>query len=290
MTCVTKGLLWLGMPDALDDRTASDGEQPIRVLVVDGHELFRTGLRRLLEDEGLHVVADEGSGERAVRVAAALHPQVVTMDVDMPGMSGIEATSRVLEVSPSTTVVMLTIVDDEEAVLASVLAGASCYLLKDAKPQEIVHGIRAAAAGQSLIAPAVAGGLLTRLRRHGADKPPTGISPLSPREMEVLCLIVAGNDNSDIGRVLHLSTSTVKHHVSSTLEKLNVENRIQAAVLAVRLGLVDDAGSGRDAPRPRAQLAAQPLELAAQPGEAALVLVARKPEQTAPRPTARPRA
>jgi DNA-binding NarL/FixJ family response regulator len=104
------------MREAFDGEPASDGEAPIRVLVVDCHDLFRTGLRRLLEDEGLHVVADERSAENGVRVAAELEPEVITMDVDMPGMSGIEATSRVLEIVPSAAVVMLTTVDDEQAV------------------------------------------------------------------------------------------------------------------------------------------------------------------------------
>lgn len=247
------------MREAFDGETASGGDPSIRVLVVDAHDLFRTGLRRLLEDQGLHVVADERSAENAVRVAAEVEPQVVTMDVEMPGMSGIEATSRILEILPSAAVVMLTTADDEEAVLAAVLAGASGYLLKDAKPPEIVRGIRAAAAGQSLIAPAVAGSLLARLRRLGADERPAGMLPLSAREIDVLRLVVAGNENSDIARALHLSTSTVKRHVSNTLVKLGVENRIQAAVLAVRLGLVDESRSRRDIPRPPAP----PLELAA---------------------------
>lgn len=217
-------------------------------------------------------MADERSTENGVRVAAELEPEVITMDVDMPGMSGIEATGRVLEILPSAAVVMLTTVDDEQAVLAAVLAGASGYLLKDAKAPEIARGIRAVAAGQSVIAPAVAGSLLARLRRLGADKRPAGILPLSAREIDVLRLLVAGNENSDIARVLHLSTSTVKRHVSSTLVKLGVENRIQAAVLAVRLGLDDAAAPGRKAPRPQVQ----PLQLAVQGDEALLELIARE--------------
>ena len=217
-------------------------DPPVRVLVVDDHDLFRSGLRRLLdEDDGLDVVGDARRGDEAVQKAADLEPDVVVMDINMPGMSGVEATKGVLARSPGTAVLMLTVTSDENAVLDAVLAGASGYLLKDATLPEIVGGIRAAAAGQSMIAPSVAGDLLTRLRRHGAPDAPPPVAPdLSERELDVLRLVVAGHDNSEIGRRLHLSASTIKHHVSSTLEKLGVENRLQAAVMAVRLGLVDE--------------------------------------------------
>ncbi|HEV2787375.1 MAG TPA: response regulator transcription factor [Solirubrobacteraceae bacterium] len=223
---------------------APPGSDPqLKVMVVDDHDLFRSGLRRLLDEhEGLHVIADARRGDEAITRAAELRPDVVVMDVNMPGMSGVEATRGVLEASPDSAVLMLTVTSDEHAVLDAVLAGASGYLLKDATLPEIVRGIRAAAAGQSLIAPSVAGDLLARLRRHGApDAPPPAAAPeLSPREVDVLRLVVGGCDNAEIGRQLHLSASTVKHHVSNTLEKLGVENRIQAAVLAVRLGLADE--------------------------------------------------
>ena len=226
----------------LGDASASPAASRLRVLVVDDHDLFRSGLRRLLQEhDDLDVVADARRGDEAVEKAAELEPDVVVMDVNMPGMSGVEATRGVLAASPDTAVLMLTVTSDESAVLDAVFAGASGYLLKDATLPEIVRGIQAAAAGQSLIAPSVAGDLLTRLRRHGApDAPPAAKPDLSPRELDVLRLVVSGCDNNQIGQRLHLSPSTVKHHVSSTLEKLGVENRIQAAVLAVRVGLVDE--------------------------------------------------
>jgi DNA-binding NarL/FixJ family response regulator len=226
-----------------DDGLVAPADVPLRVMVVDDHDLFRSGLRRLLqEQDALEVVADARRGDEAVQRAAELRPDVVVMDINMPGMSGVHATRALREVSPQTAVLMLTVSDDEDAVLDAVLAGASGYLLKDATLPEIVRGIRAAAAGQSLVAPAVATSLLARLRRHGPpDAPPPPAAPeLTPRELEVLRLVVAGHDNSDIGRRLHLSTGTIKHHVSSTLSKLGVDNRIQAAVLAVRLGLADE--------------------------------------------------
>jgi len=220
----------------------SDEADAVRVLVVDDHDLFRTGLRRLFgQADGIAVVAEARSGDDAVRRAAELLPDVVVMDLNMPGISGVEATRRLLEVSPHSAVLMLTATHDEEKVLDAVLAGASGYLLKDAKLSEILRGVRAAATGQSLIAPSVAGSLLARLRRHAPPARPTQEAPvLTPRELDVLRLLVAGCETIEIGRRLHLSPSTVKHHVSSTLEKLGVENRVQAAVMAVREGLVGD--------------------------------------------------
>jgi DNA-binding NarL/FixJ family response regulator len=228
----------------MDDATTKPSN-PIRVMDVDDHALFRSGLRRLLDEhEGLDVVGDARRGHEAVQRAADLRPDVVVMDINMPGMSGVDATRGVLEASPDTAVLMLTVTSDENAVLDSVLAGASGYLLKDAKLPEIVRGIQAAAAGESLIAPSVAGDLLARQRSHGApDAPqstPAATPELTPRELDVLRLVVEGCDNGAIGQRLHLSASTVKHHVSNTLEKLGVDNRIQAAVMAVRLGLVDE--------------------------------------------------
>ncbi len=228
--------------DTAASRAATPSEDSLRVMVVDDHDLFRTGLRRLLERDGdLVVVADARRGDEAVQRAAELRPDVVVMDINMPGMSGVEATRALLDVSPSSSVLMLTVTADQEAVLDAILAGASGYLLKDATLPEIIRGIRGAAAGELLIAPAVAGSLLERLRRHGPpDAPPAATPQLSPREIDVLRLVVAGHDNTEIGRRLHLSASTIKHHVSNSLEKLGVDNRVQAAVMAVRLGLVDE--------------------------------------------------
>jgi two-component system nitrate/nitrite response regulator NarL len=216
-------------------------EADIRVLLVDDHDLFRTGLRRLLEEEqGFVVIGDARRAEEAVRRAGELQPDVAVLDINMPGMSGVEAIPLVLQASPDTAVLMLTVSDSEERVLDAVMAGASGYMLKDASLSEIVGGVRAAASGQSLIAPRVAGSLLDRLREHGTDhRSPDDVPDFSERELQVLALMVAGYENAAIGRQLHLSASTIKHHVSAILEKLGVENRIQAAVFAVRHGLVD---------------------------------------------------
>jgi len=214
-------------------------------MVVDDHDLFRSGLRRLLEDEaGLHVVADARRGDEAVRRAGELRPDVVVMDTHMPGMSGAEATRAILGVSPGSCIVMLTIADGADDVLGAVRAGASGYLLKDATLPEIVSAIRAASIGESTIAPRVAGYLLAVLRRPGPrEQPPPVECGLGERELDVLRLLVAGSDNSAIARQLHVSPSTVKLRVTRILQTLGVENRVQAAVLAVRRGLIDEPRS-----------------------------------------------
>ena len=219
----------------------STTERPIRVLVVDDHDLFRTGLRSLLEDEGFEV-ADAAGGAEGARRARGFAPDVVVMDMNMPGMTGVEATPLVLEVAPEASVLMLTIATDDERVLAALRAGATGYLLKDAPLEEIAAGVRAAAAGQSAIAPRVAGALLPSVR--AAEPAPArrdearGVPVLSRRERDVLALLADGHDNAEIAARLYLSPSTVKTHVSRLLEKLGVDNRVQAATLAVRRGLV----------------------------------------------------
>lgn len=220
---------------------AGDAQQPLRVMVVDDHELFRNGLRRLLgAEEGLEVVGDARRGDEAVRKAAELRPDVIVMDVHMPGMSGIDATREVLAASPGTGIVMLTISDNDHEVLDAVRAGASGYVLKRATLAEIIGAIRAVGSGESSIATRVTGGLLERLRHHGADdEGPPATSSLSERELDVLALLVNGCDNAEIGRQLHLSPNTIKRHVSNILSELGVENRIQAAVLAVQEKLLD---------------------------------------------------
>jgi DNA-binding NarL/FixJ family response regulator len=198
-------------------------------------------LLRLLAEDGLKIVGEARNGEEAVRRALELRPDVIVMDVNMPGMSGVEATRELQTAAPECAVLMLTVNADDDDVLDAILAGAAGYLLKDARLPEIVRAIHAAAAGEALIAPAVTAGVFDRLRSHGApDAPRAPVVALSPRELDVLRLIVAGHDNGEIGRQLHLSASTIKHHASSILDKLGVQNRIQAAVLAVRSGLVEE--------------------------------------------------
>jgi DNA-binding NarL/FixJ family response regulator len=206
---------------------------------VDDHDLFRTGLRALLEEEGFDV-ADSCGGAAGIRRAWGFAPDVVVMDMHMPEMSGVEAIPLMLDAAPDASILMLTIATEGTEVLDAVRAGASGYLLKDAELSEIAAGIRAAAAGHSTIAARVAGHLLLSVRANGAAAPscPSPGGPeLSRREREVLTLVTDGCDNAEIAGRLYVSVSTVKNHVSRLFEKLGVENRVQAATFAIREGL-----------------------------------------------------
>jgi two-component system NarL family response regulator len=216
------------------------GIKSIRVVAVDDHDLFRSGLVRLLsEQDGIDVIEQAADGERGVRVVLRERPDVVLMDLGLPGMSGIEATRRILEQMPAAKVLVLTISDAERDVSEAILAGARGYLLKESTLEEIVGGIRSAALGQSTLSPRVAAGLLDRLRAlEQSGRAREGEAELTARELEILGLIAAGKDNAEIAAELVISAQTVKNHVSSILAKLRLENRIQAAVYAVRRNLV----------------------------------------------------
>jgi DNA-binding NarL/FixJ family response regulator len=210
----------------------------IRVVVVDDHELFRGGLVGLLQERGFDVVGEAALAANGIQLVLDLSPDVVLMDLNMPGMSGIEATQRLTAAAPLVRVVVLTVMATERNVMDVVLAGACGYLLKDAPIDQIVEGIRAAARGESLISPSVASQLMRRLREPQNVEPALASADLTPRELEVLELLSRGMDNPQIAKTLFLSQHTVKNHVSSILVKLQVQNRIQAAVRAVRSGLV----------------------------------------------------
>ena len=220
----------------------ADGRQieSLRVLIVDDHDLFRTGLRNLLEEEGVVIVGEAGTGAEAVRIVRELAPDVVVMDLNMPGMGGVDATRHITEAAPLTRVVMLTISDEDSDVMDAILAGACGYLLKDASIQDLVTGIGAAARGESLISPHIAAKVLQRVRATSAQPEIAEIihAELSDREIEVLKLIANGKDNALIAAELHISPKTVKNHISNILMKLQIDNRIQAAVYAVRSGIV----------------------------------------------------
>lgn len=212
----------------------------LRVLLVDDHDLFRTGLRNLLEEQGVNIVAEAGTGQDAVHAVREHAPDVVVMDLNMPGMSGVEATRHIAEVSPLTRVLVLTISDQDADVMDAILAGACGYLLKDASIQELLRGIEAAAVGEALISPHIAAKVLQRLRATSSEPEleKTIRGELSDREIEVLKLIANGKDNNQIAAELHISPKTVKNHISNILMKLQIGNRIQAAVYAVRSGIV----------------------------------------------------
>lgn len=211
-----------------------------RLLLVDDHDVFRHGLAQLLRDEGLDVVAEASGGEAGVRLARELTPDVVLMDLAMPGMDGVEATRAIAGGEHAPAVVVLTLSDDDASMLEALLAGAAGYLLKDATLEQIVAAVQAAAAGDAVIPPRIAPELLRRLRAAEPTHAATADDAieLSEREHEVLRLLVDGRDNAAIAAELFISPHTVKSHVASIFGKLGVESRLQASVQALRSGLV----------------------------------------------------
>ena len=208
-------------------------------MVVDDHDLFRRGLRELLEEQGIRVIGDAATVEDGVALAARARPDVVVMDLNLPHGSGIDATHQLVAADPNARVLVLTVAADERNVLNALLAGACGYLLKDSTIEEIAAGVRAAAAGRSFVSPQVVHHLLNRLRGSASayEVPAPEDAKLSVRELEILRLVAEGCDNDEIAERLVLSPRTVKNHVSSILAKLDMDNRVQAAVYAVRQGL-----------------------------------------------------
>ncbi|SMC93271.1 response regulator [Kibdelosporangium aridum] len=209
----------------------------IRVLLVDDQVLVRAGLRMLCEStEDVVVVGEAGNGREAVTLAEQHVPDVVLMDLRMPGMDGITATKRILDIRPSTNVLVLTTFDDDDHVYPALTAGACGFLAKDIAPPELLDGIRKAASGESPFSPAVLRRLVDRAMT--ANQP--GLQPpdLTGREREVLALLGAGMSNAEIGERLHVGVTTVKTHVANMMTKTGCDNRVRLAVLAVRLGLV----------------------------------------------------
>ena len=226
---------------AVSEESRSDKElEELRVLLVDDHDLFRTGLKNLLEEQGVQVIGEAPNGQTALRLVPELVPDVVIMDLNMPGLSGVETTRHLTGIAPLARVVVLTISVEDDDVMDAVMAGACGYLLKDSSIDELLAGIRAAAAGESLISPQIASKVLQRLRSQGRSEgaAETIRAELSDREIQVLKLIANGKDNAEIARDLYISPKTVKNHISNILMKLQIDNRIQAAVYAVRSGIV----------------------------------------------------
>jgi DNA-binding NarL/FixJ family response regulator len=221
----------------ISSQNASRGND-LKVLVVDDHELFRRGLIGLLEERGIEVVGEAALAADAIRLAAEIGQCVVLMDLSMPGMSGIEAVQRLAAAAPLARALALTVLADDQHVIEALLAGACGYVVKDATIDEIVEGVRAASRGEAMISPRIASRLVHRLREPETVQARLTGGDLTPRELEVLELLARGLDNSEIAGVLYLSQHTVKNHVSSILIKLQVENRVQAAVRAVRSGMV----------------------------------------------------
>lgn len=229
--------------------SATTSEERVRVLVADDHALVRAGLVLLLEaDTSISVVAEVGRGDEAVRAARDLRPDVVLMDIRMPGMDGIEATEALLSSSSSddrlTKVLILTTFDEDALVLRALRGGASGFLLKQAAPRDLTAAVHAVAAGEAWIDPKVAPVLLSRIRAETVAAPGATIAVLTAREQEVLVLMSGGQSNADISGLLFLSEATVKTHVSRILMKTGSRDRTQAVVLAYQSGLVR-AGEAR---------------------------------------------
>ena len=216
------------------------------VLLVDDQALLRMGFRLVLEAEpDLEVVGEAGDGRAAVAQVAALKPDVVLMDVRMPGMNGIEATQQVVDAHPRTRVLILTTFDLDEYAFAALRAGASGFLLKDARPAELLSAIRAVASGDAVVSPRVTRRMLEMFADHlPADGRPSasGLDPrlaeLTPRELDVLRAVAEGLSNAEVAERFVLSEATVKTHVGRILAKLGVRDRVQAVVLAHQTGLV----------------------------------------------------
>ncbi len=207
----------------------------IRVLLVDDHAVVREGLRAFLElQEGIEVVGEAADGAEGLAEAERLRPDVVLMDLLMPGLDGVAAMRELRGRLPAARAIVLTSFLDEDRLLPALRAGAAGYLLKNAPPAEVARAVRAAHAGEAVLDPVVAARLVETLARD--DEP---LDRLTPREREVLVLLGRGFPNKQIARELHLSEKTVKTHVGHVLAKLGVADRTQAAVAAVRAGLVE---------------------------------------------------
>ena len=204
----------------------------IRVRLVDDHPVVREGLRGMLEAEpDLTVVGEAGSGAEAVAQAPVVEPDVILMDLRMPGLDGVGATEKILAASSAPRVVVLTTYETDADILRAVEAGASGYLLKDASRADLAGAIRAAARGETVLAPSVAGRLVNQVRRPVAQT-------LSARELEVLALVAKGQTNAEIGRSLHITEATVKTHLLRAFGKLDVSDRTAAVTTAMARGLL----------------------------------------------------
>jgi DNA-binding NarL/FixJ family response regulator len=207
----------------------------IGVLLVDDHPVVRAGVRSLLDGEpDVQVVGEAASADEAVTVARALRPQVVLMDLRMPGGDGVDATARILREVPAARVVVLTTYETDTDILRAVEAGATGYLLKDTTRADLLHAVRAAARGETVLAPSVAGRLVHRMRQPEVS--------LSDRERQVLRLVARGLSNPEIGRRLHIGEATVKTHLLRIFAKLDVSDRTAAVLAAMAAGLLEPPG------------------------------------------------
>lgn len=221
---------------------SNDGDT-ISVLLIDDHTLFRSGVRSLLQrNPRFNVVGEAADGVDGVKRALQLRPDVILLDLHMPGMSGVETLQLILQDRPETAVLMLTVSEEAEDLANALQAGARGYLIKNIDADYLIRAVERAAAGESVLAEALAGKLFAHVQRGGATRaeapaPASELARLTPRELEILACLARGESNKLIARVLDLAESTVKIHVQNILKKLNLSSRVQAAVFAVEHGL-----------------------------------------------------
>ena len=214
-----------------------------RVVLVDDHEIVRLGLMALIDDQpDAEVVGEAGTADDAVRAVERLRPDVVLMDIRMPGEGGIEATHRITTQYPDTKVVILTSFADDELVVRAIRAGAVGYVLKQVGNEELLRAINAAARGEALLDPATTARLISRVRETERKVESDAFRDLSGRELDVLAEVARGKSNAEIGQALHLSEKTVRNYLSTVLEKLHLSNRVELAVYAVEHHLFDRLG------------------------------------------------
>jgi len=216
-----------------------EGEK-VRVLIVDDHTLFRRGLVSLLsQQENLEVIGEASDGEEALEKAKELMPDVILMDIRMPKINGLEATRRIKAEMPYVKILMLTVSDEEQDLFEAIKSGASGYLLKNLEPEDLIRYLEGVRRGEAPIDPLMASKILQEFKRGmETPRPPTGPELLTPREREILELVAMGDANKEIARKLGISENTVKNHLRNILEKLHLQNRVQAAMYAIREGLI----------------------------------------------------
>jgi DNA-binding NarL/FixJ family response regulator len=217
-------------------------EKSIRILLVDDQTMFRDGMRVLLSTQSdFQIVGEAADGEQAIHKAAALHPDVVLMDLRMPVLDGAAATRRLRAAQPDVRVIVLTTFDEDAAIFDGLRAGATGYLLKDAPTEKLYEAIRAAARGESFLQPSVASRVVAefaRLSERSPDSIQALLDPLSTRELEILRLLAGGATNREIALQLFIAEGTVKNHVTNIFSKLDVTDRTRAAIKARELGLL----------------------------------------------------
>jgi two-component system, NarL family, response regulator DegU len=209
----------------------------IRLMLVDDHSVLRQGMRRTFEEEGYEVVAEANDGNEAIRLASQFTPDVIVMDVSMPGMDGVEATRRIIAANPSQRIVMLTMHIDHAVMSDALKAGAIGYVTKDCTTDEIIDIVKQAADPDTILSPIIAQSMLNEAKKLDANKREED-RIITKREEEVLQLIADGCSTPEVAAKLYISQKTVKNHLASIYEKLNARDRTQAVLLAVRMGIV----------------------------------------------------